>query len=90
MLRGTVKRKNGLDHENGHFYVGVKGLAIDQIHKLLLPQISDQWQKIEGVVEIPAEAASMKFFVFCWWTQGTVYIDGATMERVSDPPTTAL
>jgi hypothetical protein len=44
--------------------------------------LPSSWTKIEAVVEIPEGVDTIGPALFCWWTQGVVYADDFSLEKV--------
>lgn len=82
VLRATLFEFPGKDHPGGHLFVGAQGVAIGNPAPLADPAPPREWTKLEAVVEIPAGANHLVFFVFVWRASGTLSVDDVSLVRV--------
>lgn len=74
-----------------HIHIGLNGdvarsNALAKLHPTELP--GEGWHKIEGIVAIPQETATVRINLFVEGVKGTVYWDDVSLELV--PPETEL
>ena len=71
----------------GHIHVGLAGVVrSSSVRKLNVPQLPSGWQKIEAVIEIPADNDLVDLSLFSQGVAGTMFWDDVSFELV-DPNT---
>jgi len=71
----------------GNIHVGLAGVARNpSVSKLFVPQLPSGWQKIDAVVEIPANISSVAIALFSHGITGAISWDDVSFELV-DPKT---
>ena len=81
------------DPLGNNIYIGLAGVARNpSVGKLFVPQLPAGWQKIEAVIEIPANTSSVDFALFSHGVTGAISWDDVSFELVDSktPPSKVL
>jgi len=85
-------RQGNADAQGGHFFIG-PGNRVARISPAdpTSTTLPTSWTQIEAVVEIPPGVDEIGPALFSWWTQGTIYADDFSIEKVdASTPVTPL
>jgi hypothetical protein len=85
-------RQGEAEAQGGHFFIGPGNrVARNSPADPVSATLPTTWTHLEAVVEIPPGVDAISPALFSWWTQGTIYADDFSMEKVdSSTPVTPL
>jgi len=67
----------------GHIHIGLAGVARNaSVGKLFMPQLPSGWQKIDAVIEIPANTGTVGIALFSQGVTGAISWDDVSFELV--------
>jgi hypothetical protein len=77
-------RQGTTDAAGGHMFIGQGNVVTRDTPAELTAPLPTVWTKVEAVVEIPADTDTVFPALFCWWVNGTVFVDDFAIEKVAD------
>ncbi len=85
-------RQGNADAEGGHLFIAPGNrITRSTPAEPVAATLPTSWTQIEAVVEIPAGVDAVGPGLFSWWSQGTIYADDFSMEKVdTSTPVTPL